>query len=117
VPSHQGDVPVSSTSDVGPKEYRAFDHVDEGSSSELIVWSPLKSPQRALEKLLRCYGSDVSRLVDICRQKILFDGPEDLLACLKGLLADPEIRIVRIKNGLGVGEAPEGRLLLSGGFR
>jgi hypothetical protein len=36
--------------------------------------------------------------VDICRKQIIFEQPEDLLACAKLVLADPELQIVRVKN-------------------
>ncbi len=43
---------------------------------------------------------DVSRLVDICRQQIIFESPENMLNCARLIVADPEILIVRIKNRL-----------------
>ncbi len=41
---------------------------------------------------------DVSRLVDVCRKQIIFERHEDLLTCVKLILDDAELRIVRVKN-------------------
>ena len=41
---------------------------------------------------------DVSKLLDACRQSIIFEGLPDLLQCLKRIGQDPEVKIVRIKN-------------------
>ena len=49
---------------------------------------------------MRSYGDDVTRLCDVCRQSIVFTSPAALLRCLRLLLADPEVRVLRIKNRL-----------------
>jgi hypothetical protein len=36
-----------------------------------VKWAKLKRPERAIEKLLRSYGGDMSKLCDICRQSIV----------------------------------------------
>ena len=101
-----------------PKAYERFSRVLDGSVPRFRVgWAPLKSPQRALEKLLRCYGGDVSRLLDCCRQRILFDRIADIRAGLALLLADPEIRVVRLKNLLGADHGSDAVTKLTGGFR
>ena len=41
---------------------------------------------------------DVSRLLDLCRQSIVFDDPAGVLACLRAVAADPEVRLVRVGN-------------------
>ena len=43
---------------------------------------------------------DVSRLVDLCRQSIIFEDIIDIAACLRAIGNDPDVRIVRIKNRL-----------------
>ena len=43
---------------------------------------------------------DVSRLVDLCRQSIVFDSPADLADCLGIIARDPDVLIVRVKNRL-----------------
>ena len=51
----------------------------------------------------RAYGEDVSRLGDVCRQAIAFDSPRDLLAGLRAVADDPDVRIRRVKNSLRAG--------------
>ena len=41
---------------------------------------------------------DVSLLVDLCRQSIVFDDLQNLAACLEAISSDPEARVVRVKN-------------------
>ena len=69
-----------------------------------ISFSPeqLKPTERALEKLLRSYNGDVSRLLDCCRQRLVCETLKDLLYCLECVLADDEIVLLRIKNMLDV---------------
>jgi hypothetical protein len=63
----------------------------------------LKSPQRAVRKVLTCYLGDASRVVDLCRARILFDRSADIAACLEGIRAAPAVRIVRVKNFMAAG--------------
>lgn len=42
----------------------------------------------------------MSRLVDICRQCIIFNNLDDLSSCLEALATDSDIRVVRVKNRL-----------------
>ena len=65
-----------------------------------VQWAGLKSTERALEKLLRCYSNDPSQLLDCCRQRIVFDGPAGVLACLEAAARDPDVVVVRVKNRL-----------------
>ncbi len=39
------------------------------------------------------YTQDVSRLVDLCRQSIVFKDLSDLLACLRAVEADPGVQV------------------------
>ena len=41
---------------------------------------------------------DPSRLLDVCRQTIVFDRLEDLIACLRIISSDGEVQVLRIKN-------------------
>ena len=43
---------------------------------------------------------DASRLVDLCRQCIVFENLHDLAACLRIIRTDPDIRVKRAKNRL-----------------
>jgi hypothetical protein len=76
-------------------------------------WGKLKSVNRAIEKAIRCYGQDVSRLLDVCRQMIAFDCLPDLSACLGLIASDPHVRILRIKNRLDPAYNASG----TGGYR
>jgi hypothetical protein len=51
-------------------------------------------------QVVRSYGGDVSRLTDVCRQSIIFDGPAGVAACLRAVAADPEAVVLRVKNRL-----------------
>lgn len=71
-----------------------------------IVWAALKSPQRAVEKAVRCYDGEVWRLMDVCRQAVIFDAVDDIRRCLALIVADDErgiVRLVRVKNRLAPG--------------
>ena len=76
-------------------------------------WGKLKSVNRAIEKAIRCHGQDVSRLLDVCRQMIAFDGFSDLSACLGLMASDPHVQILRVKNRLD----PDYDSSVSGGYR
>jgi hypothetical protein len=65
-----------------------------------IHWCSLKSLTRAIEKSIRCYNGDVSRLTDFCRQAIIFDSVADITRCLNEIQNDQSVSIVRIKNRL-----------------
>ena len=40
----------------------------------------------------------MSRLLDLCRQSIIFDTPDCVLACLRAISQDSEVQVVRISN-------------------
>ena len=56
---------------------------------------------------------DVSLLVDICRQCIVFRDGQDLVRCLRAIGDDSEAVLVRIKNRLD----PSYNTKASGGYR
>jgi len=78
-----------------------------------IRWAQMKSVDRAVEKLVRSYNSDVSRLLDVVRQCIVFERLEDLCECLERILGDPELVVMRIKNRLD----PSFDARTTGGYR
>ena len=41
-------------------------------------------------------AQDVSRLVDLCRQSIIFEKVEDLVECLRIISADSLVRVVQV---------------------
>jgi hypothetical protein len=75
--------------------------------------TPLKDPARAVQKVLRVYDNDVSLLMDICREVLVFNDLHDLNAVLHGIQEDAEVNIMRIKNRLD----PAYDSALSSGYR
>ena len=68
-----------------------------------VEWGGLKSIGRSIEKLVRSYRYDVSRLVDVCRKSIVFETVEDLRTCLAAMWGDTEVVVERVKNRLDPG--------------
>ena len=82
----------------------------EWPMSELVAgWvrrGYLKHPARAVEKLLGCYSGDASRLLDVCRARLLFCTAADILRCVETIrAAAPFVQIVGAKSSLCVGQA------------
>lgn len=67
-----------------------------------IKWGGIKSPKRALEKIMRSYGGDASMILDLCRQMIIFDTVGELCEGLGVILSDPHVHVVRVKNKLAL---------------
>ena len=67
-----------------------------------------------MAKALMCYNGDVSRLLDVCRARIVFETVHDLVACLR-LVSMPSagVRIRQIRNSMHPGFED----LLTGGIR
>lgn len=63
-----------------------------------VKWVPVKTAQRSILKILHCYGFQVSRLVDIARQRIIFDSIPDLMYCLTVINMDNDCEVCRVKN-------------------
>ena len=100
-----------------PRATPAGDGLDGAQRAEPLALSRarvlLKPRQRAFEKMLTCYGADASRVLDICRASIEFEGVAELRAVLNAVRRDPETAIVRVKNGYHAGTDSR----RSGGFR
>eukprot|EP00961_Rhodomonas_salina_P029758 400729-Rhodomonas_salina.7 len=60
---------------------------------------PCKSRERAREKAVTCYRSDVSRLLDVCRQRIVFSNVTALRNGLDRIATDRTVRLVRAAYG------------------
>jgi hypothetical protein len=58
----------------------------------------LKSVDRSVEKLARVYKGNVSLLLDVVRQCIVFQSVTDMLEALRIIKADVDVDVVRIKN-------------------
>jgi hypothetical protein len=94
-------------------EFQRCENIAESQMYDRVIWAKLKPAERALEKLLRVYSCEVSRLLDCCRQRILFENPVHMILCLEAMINDEEIDIVRIKNRLDSNYDS----IFSGGFR
>jgi hypothetical protein len=84
-----------------------------GAPAERAALAKIKSVERAVEKAVRTYCNDVSRLVDVCRQAVVFDDLASLAACLERVAADREARVCRVKNRMDPAYDPA----LSMGYR
>jgi hypothetical protein len=73
---------------------------DKSDMVAKIKWGEMKSISRSVEKLLRSYQQDVSRLTDLCRQSIVFENVRDLTTCINVIAQDVHVRVVRVKNRL-----------------
>ncbi len=80
----------------------------------------IKAAERAAEKARACYGGDPSRLLDICRARIVYASAAALLRGAAAVLgagaaAGPgaSVRVVRVRNGFG----PDGDGIFAMGFR
>ena len=69
-----------------------------GAGGQRVMFAKIKSVERALEKLVRTYKQDVSRLLDLCRQTIVFADLSSLSACLGSVGSDREVKLCRVKN-------------------
>ena len=58
-------------------------------------------------------AQDVSLLVDVCRQGIVFDDLQNLTQCVLAVRDDPDVEVVRFKNRLD----PTFNSAQSAGFR
>uniref|UniRef100_A0A6U2FDA2 RelA/SpoT domain-containing protein n=1 Tax=Hemiselmis andersenii TaxID=464988 RepID=A0A6U2FDA2_HEMAN len=63
-----------------------------------VYFTPMKRHRRCLEKLLRSYSNDPSRLLDIARGCIVFETFDHLHLCIKTIAADDNVVVERIKN-------------------
>ncbi|EKX39829.1 hypothetical protein GUITHDRAFT_114079 [Guillardia theta CCMP2712] len=64
----------------------------------LLAGATLKSSEQAIEKALRCYKGDGSRVVDICRQRLVVDSMDHLLKLVQLIKDDDALHIVRVKD-------------------
>ncbi len=74
----------------------------------------LKPLDRAMAKALLRYDGDASRLLDVCRARVVFDTAAELVECLR-LVSRPSAgaRIRRIRSSM----LPGSEEALAGGFR
>jgi hypothetical protein len=60
----------------------------------------IKHPDRAIAKATTRYSGDASRLLDLCRARIVFERAADLVRCFEAVRGSPGVTIVRVRNGL-----------------
>eukprot|EP00961_Rhodomonas_salina_P114143 1535784-Rhodomonas_salina.1 len=58
-----------------------------------------------MAKAIHHYRGDASRLTDLARETIVFETPADIAKCLRAMVDDHEIEIVRVRSTL-VGAPP-----------
>ena len=71
------------------------------------------------------YGDDTARLCDLAREAVAFEVADDLARCLEAVRADPDARVVRVRDsgllsassGGGLGGCDRCCADRSGGFR
>jgi hypothetical protein len=73
----------------------------------------VKCPRRAMEKALWCYDGDVSRLADVCRCRVMFEGLEGICEFLEGLRGWQAFIVLRVKDYVSEDHDPR----ISCGFR
>lgn len=79
-----------------------------------VKWAGIKSGERAIEKLVRSYEGRVARLLDVCRQSVIFRTTHQLAECLRLIGEDDEVVVLQVRNRLRPDyDAP----LLSQGYR
>ena len=76
------------------------DRFGEEAAEQKVKWAGVKSISRAEEKLVRSYEGRPSRLLDVCRQSIIFKSTVSLASCVERIAEDPEVEVVLIKNRL-----------------
>jgi len=72
---------------------------DPGLESE-ILWPAPKHRKRIVEKVLRTYQGDLSKVLDIARGSIVFRTVADMLSCFEDMTSDPSVEVLRVKNKL-----------------
>jgi len=73
---------------------------DNPSRLSRVHWTLMKGHDRTMEKLVRSYGNNPARLVDIARSAIVFRSMEHLTMCLGAIVTDNGVRVERLKNRL-----------------
>ncbi|EKX49659.1 hypothetical protein GUITHDRAFT_104621 [Guillardia theta CCMP2712] len=83
----------------GGKRYISWAETIEDPESRALIRRPvLKSVHRAIQKVVRSYNGDVSRLMDIVRYALVFEDIVKLKQAVEIIRDDPAIYIARVKN-------------------
>jgi len=84
--------------DVGSTYVKWNDVRHDAARVQRIHWTPMKRHARCMEKMLRSYDNDPSRLLDIARSSIAFESLSDLTICLEAIWADSSVVVSRVIN-------------------
>ena len=76
------------------EESGAFVAAEEWETTGMAI----KSVDRSIEKLTRCYQGKPAHLFDVCRACMVLDSMEELLKAMRLIADDPQLQIVRVKN-------------------
>ena len=68
--------------------FRRWDEIVAHGVEAGVRWATVKLPRRAVEKVVRVYGRDPTRLVDLCRQAIVFRTACELLEAFREITQD-----------------------------
>ena len=96
----------------GLREYVQYSEIEKNKTFN-VKWCRLKTEGRAIEKSIRSYGQDVSRVLDVVRQSIVFKSVQDLMSCFSIIAADHEVEVIRIRNRYDINYDSN----MSGGYR
>ena len=93
------------THDVALSPFLTLSSTHTPSSKVLLVDSLNRfcSVDRAIEKIVRSYKSNISLVCDVVRQVVVFDSISDMVSMLRAMNADPHVKIMRIKNRMSSG--------------
>ncbi len=61
----------------------------------VLHFAPVKSEQRAMEKVYRSYSGNWRKLCDVVRTSVIFQDPYTLAVGLQAIAADPELTLLR----------------------
>uniref|UniRef100_A0A7S0EEM4 Uncharacterized protein n=1 Tax=Hanusia phi TaxID=3032 RepID=A0A7S0EEM4_9CRYP len=81
------------------KSYVKAKHVESVATTK-VQWAPVKKKRRVVEKAIRVHGGDLSRVLDVLRECLVFERVEDLSRCLEEISQDDGVEVVRVKNRL-----------------
>jgi len=79
-------------------ELRPWIDVEARGQQHRVIWTPIKTLDRAVHKASAFYQGDVSNLHDLVRQRLVLDSLQDLRTCLVAIAETPHLRIVSMKN-------------------
>ena len=87
---------------VGNHFVKWADAMNDSEMYRKVKWPVLKKSSRMLEKLMRVYQGDASRIADIVRFSIFFDTFTDLTQALGCIVTDFDVKVERVKSRLSL---------------